>query len=178
MSELALNYADTPGAQPLLGAAREKHISYSAHLRVTPIRGKRFEVIRNLEQIANDVQLDLSNIDCGTIGFSFDFTEPVAFTHQFANKPARINFYGHICKLVGPDETFTKTPVGTRTIVHSGQFKTGPGASTRPRRQPNTQLDTLVAEFKDTIEAATALTMFRLELARVIYGDGGFHFPR
>lgn len=170
--------SDIPGVSPPAATASKKHVPFTCFLRVEPLPGKRWERIRDIEQLANDAEDALETIACddGSYGLSFDFTKPVAFTRQFANKQARLSFHGHLCAQLPPD-TFTKTPVGERTVVNAGEYKTGPGASRRPTRYPDSSLDTLVTEFKDLIESTTGLTVTRIELARVIYGDGGFHFP-
>lgn len=169
--------ADTTNiAQAILGTNKDKHIPFSAYLRIISIRGKRFEIIRDIETIANQVELLLDGICGSSDGVSFDYTKPVAFTPQFGNKQARLSFHGHICKITNPD-TFIKTPVGTRTIVNCGEFKTGASSANGSNRQPDPQLDLLASDFKILIEATTGLTMFKLDIARVIYGLGGFHFP-
>jgi hypothetical protein len=171
--------SDIPGVSPPAATASKKHVAFTCFLRVEPLPGKRWERIRDIEQMANDTEALLETIACddGSYGLSFDFTKPVAFTRQFGNKQARLSFHGHYCALL-PPETFTKTPVGERTVVNAGEFKTGPGASRRPTRETDPSMDTLVKELKDLIESTTGLTVTRLEFARVIYGAGGFHFPR
>lgn len=177
MSDLAQHYADTPGAEPLLGINRSKHVPYSCELKITPIHGKRQEVAHDLEKLSNLAEAALVDVSClATDGISFDFTRPVAYTPQFANKSARLTFHGHLCRLDDPD-TFVKAPVGERIVINTGEFKTGQDASRQNNRIPDAQLNSLVSDFKAIIESATGLTVQRLEVARVIYGRGGFHFP-
>lgn len=167
--------ADTPGAPAILGTNREKHVPYTVYLEVDVLKGKRFERIRDLEKQANEVEDSLETIECdGTAGVSFDFTKPVALTRQYGDIPPRLSFHGHICYR----SSFTKTPVGERTVISAGEFKTGPGASNRSNRTPDPELDQVASEFKNLIETATGYAMQRLELARFIYGRGGVHFPR
>ena len=169
--------ADTTNVfQAVLGTSKDKHVPFSAYLRVVPIRGKRFEIIRDMETIANQVEMLLDGICGSSEGVSFDYTKPVAFTPQFGNKQARLSFHGHICKIANPS-TFTKTPVGLRTVISGGEYKIGASASNASNRQPDPQLDQLASDFKALIEATTGLTMFKLDIANVIYGLGGFHFP-
>lgn len=162
----------------LLSLSANKHVPYSCWLRVDPIPGKRFERIRDLEYVANSVESILDAIVCeaGTEDLSFDVTKPIAFTRQFGNKPARLSFSGHLCALIPPD-IFTKLPVGEQTVVNAGEIKTGPSIN-RSGRTTTSQLNTLVLNFKNLIETNTNLTVIRLEVARVIYGLGGFHFPK
>lgn len=171
--------SDTPGAPAIYGTNRKKHVPYSCWLRVEPLPGKRFERIRDIEKQANNVETALAGIECeaGTEDLPFDFTKPVAFTRQFGNKPARLSFEGHLCVLIAPN-TIPKAIIGESTVVNAGEFKTGYGAAHRADRFPDPELDDLVKDFKDLIETTTGLTVIRLEVARVIYGLGGFHFPR
>jgi hypothetical protein len=167
--------ADTPGAPAVLGTNREKHVPYTVYLNVNVQKGKRFERIRDLKRKANEIEDDLETIECdGTTNISFDFTKPVAFTRQYGDIPPRFSFHGHICHR----SSFVKAPVGERVVINSGEYKTGPGASNRSNRVPDTELDQIASAFKDLIETTTGCTMQRLELARYIYGRGGVHFPR
>jgi hypothetical protein len=166
-----------PGAPPHL-ITKYAHVPFTCFLRITPLRpAKREETIREVEKNIAFVESVLDNL-CGAGSgsdgtLSFDYTKPVAYTPQFGDKTARLSFNGHICRR----DAFAKTPVGERIVVNAGQFWVGPGASNASNRQPDVQLDSVVADFKAIIEAATGLVVIRLEVARYIYGAGGTTFP-
>jgi hypothetical protein len=68
------------------------------------------------------------------------------------------------------------TPVGTQTVINSGEFKTGPSLH-NGFRQPDIKLDAIVTELKNKLESIISLDVFKMEVNGVIYGEGGFHFP-
>lgn len=167
-----MKLSDYPGAHTLTGSNRYFHVPFSCFLRIVPIRGKRFETVHDEEKAADWAEQQLEAI-CSSEGLVFDFTKPVAFTPQFGDKTARLSFHGHACRKT----SFTKTPIGERRVINTGEYKTGPGAANASNRIPDPELDTLCKELKAQIETATGYEVIRLELARFIYGVGGEHFP-
>jgi len=161
--------SEAPGSPP--HTSLDRFVPYSAQLRARPIRGRRFETIRDLEKEADRISSALQSL-CGT-GVDFDVTDPVAYTRQFGNKGARFSFHGNACVQM----SFTGSPVGTRTVVNAGEFKTGVGAANASNTVLDPELDTLVKSMKDDIETATGVTVDRIQLANVIYGRNGYHFP-
>lgn len=169
-----MSILSTTPTQPAANESRAvKFIPFTAFLRITPIRGKRFEIVRDMEKIANNVEAVLDDACGGSESVPFDFAKPVAFTPQFGDKTARLTLHGHTC----PRYEFTKTPVGLQTVDSDEGIKIGYGTGNASNRIPDTQLDSLAREFKSLIESATGLVMYRLELAGFIYGDKGVAFP-
>jgi hypothetical protein len=148
-----------------------RYVPFTAFLKSTPIRGKRFETYRDLEKEANAIEDALAAM-CGTSDIT-DIAQPIKFTPQFGNKSARFTIHGHACGR----NTFTKAPVGERRVINAGEYKTGIGAANNSNRIPDPELDTLVSSLKSTIETATGHSITRIELADFIYGEGGVHFP-
>ena len=169
MSQLS----DTPGVTQAY--SQYVHAPFSIQLRVDPIRGKRFETIRDLETQANYLETLLESICNSTTEgeIDFDFTKPIAFTPQYGNKPARFSFHGHLCRR----NSFPKDYLGSRTIISDNQYKTGDWATNQSNRTPDDELNIMVSDFKNLIENTTSLTVIKLEIARYIYGSGGSHFP-
>ena len=151
-----------------------KHVPFSCFLSASVFPGKRFARVRDFEEQVSDIESSLEILcDSASEEISFDFTKPVAYTRQFGDTPPRFSFSGHICSRTD----FPKIPHGERTVISAGEFKTGPAASDSPSRVPPAALNTIVSDFKSLIEVTTGLLVVRLEVARVIYGQGGFHFP-
>jgi len=169
MSQLS----DTPGVTQAY--SRYAHVPFSVQLRVDPIRGKRFETIRDLETQANYLETLLESICNSTTDgeIDFDFTKPIAFTQQYGDKPARFSFHGHLCRR----NSFPKDYLGSRTIISDNQYKTGDWATNQSNRIPDSEFNTIVFDFKNLIESTTSLVVIKLEIARFIYGSGGSHFP-
>lgn len=167
-----------PSLQELLKPAANEDLSriyvpFTAFLRITPIRGKRSESIRDMQKIAADVETEIDDL-CGvTDAVAFDFAKPVAYTPAFGDTPARLTIHGHACART----TFTKTPVGLQNVVSDGRKQTGYGAGNAINRIPDSTLNTTAKEIKDSLENATGLTVYRLEVAGYIYGISGTSFP-
>jgi hypothetical protein len=169
MSQLS----DTPGVTQ---AYRQYvYVPFSVQLRVDPIRGKRFEIIRDLEIQANLLETLLESICNSTTDgeIDFDYTKPIAFTPQYGNKPARFSFHGHLCRR----NSFPKDHLGSRTIISDSQYKTGDWAANQSNKTPDNELNNITHDFKTLIESTTSLTVIKLEIAGLIYGNGGIHFP-
>lgn len=149
------------------------HVQFTAFLRYTPIRGKRFETVRDLEKRSWQIELALDNL-CGiSDGGAFDFAKPVAFTPAFGDKPARFTIHGHACK----QSSFTNTPAGQQLVISDNHELTGSGAGNKGNIVPDPILDALCKTLKAQLESATGLHVYRLELAGFIYGVTGRSFP-
>jgi hypothetical protein len=162
-----------PAANEALG---DKHVPFTAFLRIVPIRGKRFETVRDMEKIAYRVEENLEHL-CSSGSFtapvSFDFAKPVAFTPQFGDKTARLTIHGHACKI----PNFTKTPDGLHNKDTSDGILTGPGGGNAVNRVPDPDVSALTKELKMQIESATGLPVYRMEVAGFIFGITGETFP-
>ena len=152
---------------------REKHVPFSCFLEASVFPGKRFARVRDFEEQHADLETVLESVCSSSDDPVFDFTKPVAYTRQFGDKPPRFSFHGHLC--VRTD--FPKLPHGERQVISAGVILTGPSTN-RATLTPPAELDTIVKDFRALLEAATGLPVIRLEVARVIYGQGGFHLPR
>ena len=161
-----------------------KFVPFTAFVRVIPDPGfgRRFETVRALEELANQAEENLAAIEDATAGGEVvDFADPVKFTPQFGDKTARLTIHGNISDSSG----FTKQSLQQHTVINTGQILNGPG-SHNATQQPSTELNSIAAEIKDTIEGAIGpgLPVFRLEVAGFIFGDDGSgrissgrHFP-
>ena len=101
-----------PGNRPYV-QNRHKHVPFTAFLKITPTRGKRFETINDAEKMANAVENELEtfcNSSQGDLPFAYGI--PVGVTPQFGNKTARITVNGFACRR----DDFTKEPVGERSV--------------------------------------------------------------
>ena len=148
---------------------RYKHVPFTAFMKVVPIRGKRFETIRDLEIQGNLIEGILDNLCDGTGEIVFDYTKPVAFTPQYGDKPARFSFNGHICRR----ETFEKLFLGQATTDTN---QTG-FAYNNSNYNTTATFNTIVYNFKNLLESNVGLDLIRLEVAGYIFGQGGAHFP-
>ena len=151
-----------------------KHVPFTAFLRIVPIRGKRFETVRDMEKLALTVEGQIENICASTELIAFDYAKPIAFTPQFGDKTARLTIHGHACIRA----TFTPTPVGLQTVDNSDGILTGYGSGNASNRIPDTDVMFIATELKNAFEAATSLPVYRLEVAGFIFGVGGLTFPR
>lgn len=151
---------------PLEGGPRDlKQIPFRAFVRVFPTlaNGRRWELIRDLEKIADFSEEAL--IDIG-----LTLAQPVAFTPQFAQVPARITIVGFDSGEA--TEPFTNvvnaSPVEQSTqpgIIHSGTIPGEKTAVMTPRalggdlskgQDPTDVVDARVAELRSDIETALA----------------------
>lgn len=174
---MATKLSDIPGSNILNGLG-PVFVPFSCWVKIDPIHGKRQEVIRDMQKKAEFVEDALDTL-CGASDgtgddLAFDYTKPISFIPQFGQKTARLSFVGNACRR----DSFTKTPVGERTVVNANEFETGPGASNASNRIPDAEVDALCKSLKASIEAAISpLIVIRLEIAGYIYGVSGSTFP-
>ena len=158
----------------LRGFGSRQFIPFTAFARVIPNLGfgRRFEMVRDIEKQADLVEDELDSLDSDSAGISFDFAKPVLFTHQFADKTARLTIHGNVTGLTVLD----KNPIEDVTIDFNGGARIGQGSATAPRRTPTAELNAAVTELKALLETIVD-GIFRIEIAGFIYGRGGLHFP-
>ncbi|MDP1712411.1 MAG: hypothetical protein Q8K86_08140, partial [Candidatus Nanopelagicaceae bacterium] len=78
-------------------APRPPFVPFKVFARILPLEGRRLEVIRDCERIANQVESDLQAISAGSAADpTVVIATPVAFTPQFGNKTARLTVVGFI----------------------------------------------------------------------------------
>lgn len=155
------------------------YVPFTAFVKITPIRGKRFETIRDCERIAQEVEDDIATLCGSTELIAFDYAKPIAYTPAFGDKTARLTITGNACALAA----FTSTPVGKQNVDSDNKEQTGVGAGNASNRVPDAQTDALCKSLKVAIESAIsgvvgAGSIYRLEIAGYIYGVSGTSFPR
>lgn len=163
-------YSDTPGSPSPV--TQYKHVPFTAFLKISPIAGKRFERWHDMERIATKVETELANLCGNSEEVSFDFAKPVAFTPQFGNFPARLTVHGHICR----STSFVNEPVQEATVDNSGKIQRGYTAAKNGERNADPVLASLATSFKNQLESATGLKVYRLEVAGFIFGYKGRSF--
>lgn len=170
---MATKLSDIPGSNILNGTG-PVFVPFSCWVRIEPIRGKRQEVIRDMQKKAEFVEDALDTLCGASDEVAFDYTKPISFIPQFGQKTARLSFVGNACQR----DSFTKIPIGERTVVNANEFQTGPGAANASNRVPDPEVDALCKDLKSAIEAVISpLKVIRLEVAGFIYGEGGATFP-
>lgn len=171
-------------------------VPFTAHVRVVPARGKRFEYIRDLQKIATrvyDELVDDSTISIATPGGgqhqSFSghrhgglsgMTDGLAVKPQIGQTPAQIQITGFL------DSSDDNAPVHPdKQLLHTGNSESGVGGGHGWLTNPNAEVDTYVSSVKTSLETAlttvlgsTDWNVFRIDIAGVVYGDRGYHFPR
>lgn len=175
--------ADNPLVSSLSGPGQKKFVPFTAFIRLVPNlgNGKRVEMIRDIEKQANVIQDTLEDlVDAETAGeVSFDLAQPVKFTLQFADKEARATIHGNVRLDFGSitgNTDFTKTPLGTRTVINTGERVDG-NSSHNAQKTTSSVLDSAVSEVKALLEDNGISPVSRIEIAHTIYGSGGLHFP-
>jgi hypothetical protein len=150
-----------------------KSIPFNVQLKIVPIRGKRFEVIRYVESIINSVEGVLDLFSENPIYTGSDImiicSRPIAYIPQFGNKPARLSFAGFI-----KNAEVAEPPISMTTIDQGGIAVLGP-SSNSGNRIPDPTLDPLVSQIYNYISLSGEI--YKLDIAGVTYGAGGFHFP-
>lgn len=166
-------------------------IPFVVYAKITVEQGanKRFEIIRNREHLANLIYRDLiaatsintvSPGGSGTWGLtsSHDSLSEdcpiVAVKPQFGQEP-------DIVTIVGFYNGNGVIPYQEKTVLHDGQYVSGPAGVKGSGLDPSSLSVVDVKALKAAIEAAVinvAIEIIKMDIAGVIYGHGGFHFPR
>jgi hypothetical protein len=160
------------------GAEYGEFSTFTVFARVEPHLGfgRRFDMVRDLEKIANRVEEALKD-SSGSFGVDICVPGPVMFTHQFGQKPARLTITGFM-----QSDKPVRSPVTDRTIDHDNAVQTGPsatGGNLRDGTAPTADEDADVKLLKQTLEAMSSdlQNIFRIELNGVLYGENGRSFP-
>lgn len=176
-----------------------KHVPFTAYIRVVPSRGtgKRLEYWRDLQKIAkfvydnleDDSDLTLAKPGGGQhISFSGvgsggwgGLANGTAIKPQIGESPAQLMITGFYSLSSSTSPVHPDKPV-----LHTGSYETGVGGAHGWSANPTSSLDTDAKNLKSKIESAVTSVsvtvpdwyVYRLDIAGVIYGDRGFHFPR
>lgn len=167
--------SDMPGTYPHLTNS-SIFVPFTCYLRIDPIRGKRQETYQHALILAALAETDLTNLctsSGGSAGLDFDYSKPLSYIPQFGNIPARLSFTGNVCRR----STYTKTPEGVQTIDNDNTVKTGMGAGNNATNVSDPIVTQLAHDFKYSIEAATGLSVVRLEISGQVFGMGGTTLP-
>jgi len=160
-----------------------KFVQFKVFAKVVPSHkdGKRFVYRRDLAKIASFIETDLEEAAL------FTLANPVAFTPQVGQRPARVTIFGflELDRTTSPNENPTTYP----SLIHSG---TDPGQSTSVVRGPTggstswgqdvkARIDEEVKWLKSALEAASPWldAIFFIEYDGVKYGPGyrSFNVP-
>lgn len=171
-------------------------VPFTAHIRVVPARGTRTTYIRDLQKIASNVydeivtdtdlsiaspgggqQRSYSGYQSGGLGTMVD---GMAIKPQMGQTPAQLHIAGFITSTAK-----NAIPVTEATVFHAGETVTGYRGNHHWDSLPTTATNTLVTEIKDKLDTAMTSVLgasadwkvFRIEVAGVMYGDRGMHFP-
>lgn len=173
-----------------------KYVPFVAHIRVVPIRGKRFEYVRDLQKIGVRVYDELitdSDLTLATPGggqhASYGGTNGagwggyaggLAVKPQMGQIPAQLEITGFIASSAANDPVHPDTQ-----LFHTGSAQEGQTGNHGWDANPTSALSTLATSIKTKIETAvtavlgsTDWNVFRLDVAGVVFGDKGYHFPR
>jgi hypothetical protein len=135
--------------------------------------GNRWEKIREIEEYANkveDLMVDYSDNDGFTAGTIIEVSRPVKFTRQFGNSPLRLTINGNIRK----DATeVNKVPLAETTVINASVPLTGYDGSDAASKDPTDYYDALAVELKGIFEGETSSSVIKIDLAGIIYGNGG-----
>jgi hypothetical protein len=152
--------------------------NFTVFSRVDPIEGSRFEIIRDIEKIANQVEDDIKNMVVGSFGVQIEMPGPVMHTPQFGQKPTRLTFTGFMLseKPVRPPLTDKQVDSDNRTIGGPSTI----GGNIRDGVNATADQDDDVRLLKATLETISpwlAGRIYHIELNGVTYGVDGRSFP-
>jgi hypothetical protein len=184
-------------------------VPFTAYFRVVPERGsgKRFEIWRGRERLAQLVWRDLNAVLENAMNLSNTATDPeanfavpggiitwglagaeatgsnsmsmnaVAYKPQFGEFPDQLTVVGFI-------EQDDVVPYQEKQLISGGRVWNGPATGTpaySANTEPNAANQLAAAELKAILESAitsAAVETIKLEINGVTYGRGGLHFPR
>lgn len=163
-----------------------KQVPFIAFIRVVPHRGsgKRFEYIRDLEKVASRVHDKLMedadlNIANRMGGYSKAATG-VAIKPQIGQFPAQLTVAGFYLS----DES-TVVPYPEKSLISGGEHLTGVSSGHGWVADPTDTADSLVTTLHSKLSSAMTdvlgnsdWNIYRIDVAGVVYGDRGLHFPR
>lgn len=167
--------SDNKFSSPFNNKGSVKYIPFTAYIKVIPINGKRFEIIRDLENTANVVEEALDAIE------TIDLAKPVKFTPQFGNNSARLTINGNFTTTVGStysdNDNSAKQHIESTQIIHDNGIVSGYGAAHAANRVPDPTIVSLLREFLNVL-ADIGLTPYKIEVAGIIFGEGGITIPK
>jgi len=172
-------YSTSPLQPDLAGPNEELHIPFKAFVKVIPdlAFSRRWEMIRHLEKIQYIAELSLEGIS------SLVLAEPIAFTHQFAQAPARLTIVGFfvtsgenvppVDRPTQPAEIHSGTIPGEKTAAI---FDIPRGGDLARGQDPTVVTDARVSTLRSTIESALStisgvVEVFYMDLNGVKYGQ-------
>lgn len=162
----------------------EKFVPFTAFIRMVPIASeKRDEIWRDMQELANTIEDTIQTdyeLDT-TSNIYFDHADPVKFTPQFGDKTARLTIHGNVRSDIGittysSNDSFVKRHKNERLLIHGGEFKTGYGCHNAAFQESPDGIETSVLEILHVL-AQIGVSPYRIEIAGIIYGEGGRHFP-
>ena len=185
-------------------------VPFTAYFRIVPERGsgKRFEIQRSRERIAQLVWYDLNNVlenamqsattGTGTSAEMANFAVPGGtITWTLAADESSIGMsmpavavkpqfgeFPDAVTVVGFFERDVAVPYREKQLISSGRVWRGPAAGApgySSDTEPSDANRADVLAIKDALEAAitsVSVDMIKLEVSGVSYGRGGYHFPR
>ena len=184
-------------------------VPFTAYLRIVPERGtgKRFEIWRSRERIAQLVWRDLNEVlengmnatntgtdpeanfavPGGTITWGLAGMEATGSNSMSMNAVASKPQFGEFpdqLTIVGFVEQDNVVPYREKQLISGGRTWIGPASGTpayTTSTEPNAANQSAATELKDILEDAitsAAIEVIKLEINGVTYGRGGLHFPR
>lgn len=174
-----------------------KWVPFTAHIKITPAPGKRFEYWRDMQKIANLAYSGLetlapntlsiaspgggqyrsfSGYDSGGIG---GLVYGCAVKPKIGNTPAQMQITGFY-----KSSAANKQPHSELERISGGDVYDGPSShswDSNPTATINSEVKTLKNAMENAITAALpggiTFNIYRLEYSGVIYGNRGYHFP-
>jgi len=166
-----------------------KYIPFTAHIRVVPHRanGKRLEYVRDGQKIAVRIYEELEDVASIHIaspggGQSADVGKTIkgmAFKPQMGQVPAQLMITGFY------EYTEIVNNYPQKQVISGGEYQEGYAGSHGWNVNPISAVDTMAKSVKAILETAASSVLgnddwniFKLDINGVLYGSGGFHFPR
>ena len=166
---------------------------FTAHLRVIPTRGKRFEYVRGLQRIARliydglaaETDLALAKPGGGQQSSFSDhmnsgYEDGCAVKPRIGQSPAQLMITGFYAV-----STANAQPHADKQVTHVGEYFSGAGGAQPWKSNPTDAVEDEVIALKGIIDdviaaeaAGEGVTLFRLEYKGIIFGDRGYHWPQ
>jgi len=147
-------------------------VQFKAFASILPFEGKRWEIFRDMERIANSVESEITTHLSATITIS----TPVAFTPQFGDKTARLTIVGNVL-----ESTALRTDRTDAHFDHDNGLAEGQvGGPNMARTDPLAAVDARVKSLKALLESVSLNLqnhIYKMEYAGCVYGEGGRSFP-
>lgn len=173
------HYMTDPMAQGIISGQQTKHVPFRVYAKITPshVTGKRMVYMRDGQKIASFIETDLK-------ASGFNIAEPVAFTNQIGQNPARVTIIGFwpIDRTVSPNTSPTTavhlihsgTDPGEKTAVMSASV----GGSTSWGQDVLDRVDDEALVLKKALETSSdLLDVYFMDYNGVKYGNGHRSWP-